>query len=303
MIKSNLLTFFFQKYLNSKDIRNFKNNFFYYVFFRLIRNFLSKNIIIKIYNFKVFGSIKKNRTSYFLLKKCEFGDNSELDLIKKISEKKKIIFFDCGCNYGFYSLFTASLSNKNIIVSIDASKKTLNELIKNIKLNNFYNIKYFNNAISNNDNEIFDFNESEKDWESSLNHKNFDLFSTYKIKSIKIDTILNTINYQDYDVVIKLDIEGNEMKAIQGAEKLIQSTSPLIIVEFSKYIFNNINNIKYLKNFLKKYEYSIYDTSKKKCNVNEILMKINSLKKNRNTIGNYYLIKNSLKNKFLEINV
>ena len=98
--------------MKDKDIRNFKDNLIYYFVFRLLRNFLVQDIILKIYNFKVFGSINKNKTSYFLLKKCEFGDYHELNIIKKFSEKKKILFLDCGCNYGFYSLYVASLNKK-----------------------------------------------------------------------------------------------------------------------------------------------------------------------------------------------
>ena len=72
-----------------------------------------------------FWKYKKNKTSYFLLKKCEFGDYHELNTIKKISNKNKILFIDCGCNYGFYSFYSASLSNKNKIIAIEAKKKLL----------------------------------------------------------------------------------------------------------------------------------------------------------------------------------
>ena len=43
----------------------------------------------------------KIRLRIFLLKKCEFGDYHELNTIKKISDNDKVLFLDCGCNYGF----------------------------------------------------------------------------------------------------------------------------------------------------------------------------------------------------------
>ena len=101
MIKSKFITSIFQKFLINRDIRKFKKSLIYYFLFRAIRNFLSKNIILNIYNFKVYGSTNKNKTSYFLLKKCEFGDYHELNTIKKISDNSKVLFLDCGCNYGF----------------------------------------------------------------------------------------------------------------------------------------------------------------------------------------------------------
>ena len=152
MIKSKLITSIFQKYLSNKDIRIFKKSFTYYFLFRILRSFLSQNIILNIYNFKVYGSIDKNKTSYFLLKKCEFGDIHELSIIKKISGKNKILFLDCGCNYGFYSLYAASLSRANKIISVEASKNALREFNKNLKLNNFLNISSHNKAISDSNN-------------------------------------------------------------------------------------------------------------------------------------------------------
>ena len=152
MTKSKFLTSLFQKFLNDRDIEDL-NRTFYYLLFRLIRNFLAYDLIIKIYNFKIFGSIKKNKTSYFLLKKCEFGDYEELQTIKKFSEKKKLLFLDCGCNYGFYSFYTSSISKDNLVISIEASRKTSEIFRKNLSLNNSTNINLYNKAISDKDDE------------------------------------------------------------------------------------------------------------------------------------------------------
>jgi FkbM family methyltransferase len=296
VIKSDFLTFIFQKYLNKGDIRDFKHNFIYYLIFRFVRNFLSRDLILQIYNFKVYGSVNKNKTSYFLLKKCEFGDYHELYIIKKYSDLNKLLFIDCGCNYGFYSFYTASLSEKNKIISIEASKDTSKEFNKNLNLNNFKNINFFNNAVSDISKKNISFYESVNDWESSQAHYNFAINSELKVETIKIDNILVNYLLNDYVVVIKLDIEGNEINAIKGALEVIKKSDPLIIMEFSKYIFKNRDNINYLKNFLVKYDYSIYDTNYNKKNLDDILNMLKNLKKRYKTIGNFYLIKNFSKN-------
>ena len=293
MIKSKLITSIFQKYIINRDIRIFKKSLIYYLLFRIIRNFLTQNIILNIYNFKVYGSNNKNKTSYFLLKKCEFGDYHELNTIKKISNQNKILFLDCGCNYGFYSLYVASLSHENKIISIDASKNTLKEFRKNLSLNNFLNIKIYNNVISNQDGQIITFKESEKDWESSITHQNYKSYLSSIIKSVKIDTLVQDYNLEKYKIIIKLEIEGNEMNAIQGSLELIKKSSPFIIIEFSKYIFNKKDNIEYLKDFLLRYDYSIFDTNNKKRNLDNILTTLENLEKRHQTIGNFYLVKNS----------
>jgi len=257
VIKSKVITGIFQRYLSNRDIRVFKKSFFYYFIFRIIRNFLINDIIIKIYNFKIFGSIKKNYTSYFLLKKCEFGDYHELNTIKRFSNYKKIFLIDCGCNYGFYSLYTASVSIKNYVISIEASFQTSNEFLKNLKLNNFKNISFLNKAVSDIDNQELHFNESENDWESSLSHDQFKLKTVNKVKTTKIDTLIQPYTLDDYQLFIKLDIEGHEMNAIDGALKTIEKFSPIIIIEFSKYIFDKSENTVFLKTFLKNFDYQI----------------------------------------------
>jgi FkbM family methyltransferase len=296
VIKSKFITSKFQSLLDDKDIRLYKNKLIYYLIFRIIRNFLSKDLIVNIYNFKIFGSIKKNKTSYFLLKKCEFGDYHELKIIKKISNKNKILLLDCGCNYGFYSFYTASLSKNNFVISIEASVITSKEFLKNLELNKLKNIDFYNNAISDTEAETIFFNESENDWESSQAHNNFKTKKITNIKSMKIDYLPNIFNFEDYNTIIKLDIEGNEIKAIKGGLKFIDKTSPIIIIEFSKYIFDKKSNIEYLNFFLLNYNYSIFSTGGKKMSLDEIINKISKLTRRYKTIGNYYLIKNSSSN-------
>ena len=60
-MKQNFFSKILQKYLSNKDIRKLKNNLFYYLFFRLIRNFLKGDIKIKAYNFFINASVKKKQ--------------------------------------------------------------------------------------------------------------------------------------------------------------------------------------------------------------------------------------------------
>ncbi len=293
MNKSNLITRLFQKYLKNRDIEDLRGNFYYYLLFRLCRKFLNNYIEIKIGNFKIFASNNKNKTSYFLLKKCHFGDDHELKTIKKFSKLKKIFLLDCGANYGFYSFYTSSLSVQNKIIAFEASTNTSKEFKANLALNDFNNIKLENLAVTNNENEILSFNESVKDWESSLSNNNFFNSISQKIKTTKIDYILKNQNLDQYYLFIKLDIEGKEFDAIRGGLDIIKKYSPLIIIELSKYnLDNNKDNLDFLDSFLEKFDYSIYTTNNQKIKSTKILDLLKNLDENHQTIGNYYLIKN-----------
>ena len=291
----NIITQYFQNFIKNKDIRNFQNNYYYYLLFRLVRKFLNSYLEVKIFNFKILASNKKNKTSHALLKKCDFDDQSELQLINLISKKRKIFLIDCGCNYGFYSFYTASLSKQNFVIAVEASITTAKDFEKNLKVNKFNNIILKKLAISNIDNMTVPFNESENDWESSLTHNEFDKKKIIKIKTQKIDTILKNKKIDDYFLFIKLDIEGNELQAIEGAKNTIKKFNPIIIIELSSYILKKNKNLNYLKFFLKEFDYNIYDTKKKLVSLNNIIKLIKKLDTQHKTIGNYYLINNGIK--------
>jgi len=296
----NIITQYFQNFIKNKDIRNFQNNYYYYLLFRLVRKFLNSYVEVKIFNFKILASNKKNKTSHALLKKCDFDDQSELQLINLISKKRKIFLIDCGCNYGFYSFYTASLSKQNFVIAVEASITTAKDFEKNLKVNKFNNIILKKLAISNIDNMTVPFNESENDWESSLTHNEFDKKKIIKIKTQKIDTILKNKKIDDYFLFIKLDIEGNELQAIEGAKNTIKKFNPIIIIELSSYILKKNKNFDYLKFFLKEFDYNIYDTKKKLVTLNNIIKLIKKLDTQHKTIGNYYLINNGIKSQIFQ---
>ena len=289
----NYITKFFQNLIKNKDIRIFEKNYYYYLFFRLIRNFLNCYIEVTIYNFKILASNKKNKISNALLKKCHFDNQRELEMISKICKKNKIFLIDCGCNYGFYSFYTASLSDQNSVIAIEASLTTAKDFEKNLNLNKFNNIILKNSAISNIDNITINFNESKNDWESSLTHNEFDEKKVSKIKTLKIDTIIKNQKLDNYSLLIKLDIEGHELQALEGAKKTIEKYKPIIIMELSTYIFNkNHNAFDRLNSFLDEFDYSIYSIKNILTSIEDIVILINSLDSDNKTIGNYYLISN-----------
>ena len=291
MKKLNILTKIFQNYIKDKDIRTFKKNIFYFFFYRLLRNFFNHSLVVKIQNFYVLSSHKKNKASYSLIQKCDFFDVAEIQLIKRVSKTNQICFVDCGSNFGFYSLFVMSLSPNNRVISIEASAKTNQEFKENLLLNNFKNIKNINLAVSDKDNDIVELKESEKDWESSIIELDYNVKNLSKVKTIKIDTILSKENLDGKKLIFKIDVEGSDLNVLAGAEKSIKLFKPLIIIEFSKYILNNKEfDYDYLDTFLKVNDYKIYDNYGKNIKLYDILSRLDKLDKYHKTIGNYYLV-------------
>ena len=292
MEKQNFLSKILQRYISNKDIRDFKGNLFYYIFYRAIRKFLKGNIKVQICNFFINASTNKNNMSNSLLNKCYFGDETILLVIKKISDQKKTFLLDCGSNYGFYSFYLASLSVGNQVLAFEASPKTLASFKANLDLNNFKNINFRNVAISEISGKFVSFYESHNDWESSATHNQFKNTKIVTIETTTIDQELLNKDLNNFAVIIKLDIEGNEFNAIQGGKDTILKYEPLITIELSRYNFNNQNyNFDYFKNFLNDSKYKIYDDKLVLLNIETLIDRIGSLDQSHQTIGNYFLIK------------
>ena len=292
MEKQNFLSKVLQKYISNKDIRDFKGNFFYYIFYRIVRKFLKGNIKVRICNFFINASTNKNNMSNGLLNKCYFGDETILLVIKKISDQKKIFLLDCGSNYGFYSFYVASLNLNNRSLAFEASLKTFNSFKANLELNHFRNIDYKNLAVSEVSGKFISFYESHNDWESSATHDKFQNNKITSVETTTIDKELYKKDLSDFVVIIKLDIEGNEFNAIQGCKDTILRYEPLITIELSRYNFNNQNyNFDYFRKFLNDSKYKIYDDKLVPLNIEILIDRIGNLDQSHQTIGNYFLIK------------
>ena len=197
-------------------------------------------------------------------------------------------------HFGFYSFFTASLSEDNQIISIEASRNTLDEFNKNLTINNFSNIEVLNKAVMDLDNKKLIFNESEKDWESSFISNKFSVKKKIEIETVTIDKILVSENLDKKLLILKIDVEGADFNVLEGAKNTIRINKPLIVIEFSKYIFKNEKfDYQYLNNFLKVFNYQIYGKRGEKHTVNEILNLLDNLDNAHDTIGNYYLVSNN----------
>jgi FkbM family methyltransferase len=199
---------------------------------------------------------------------------------------------DCGSNYGFYSFYAASLHIDNQVLAFEASPKTFNSFKANLELNNFRNVNYRNVAISEVSGKFISFYESHNDWESSATHNKFKNNKIVTIETTTIDQELSKKDLKSFVVTIKLDIEGNEFNAIQGGKDTILRYEPLIIIELSRYNFNNQNyNFDYFKKFLNDSRYKVYDDKLFSLNIVTLIDKIGSLDQSHQTIGNYFLIK------------
>lgn len=201
-----------------------------------------------------------------------YGDNylqyDEIILTSLINEEE--FFIDVGANIGHLSL--AIVKNKKAIgIAIEANPKTFEVLKKNIELNKSETlITYLNYAVSDNDEEILLIQDSNSDDCNSViqgnNMEDGDHIykvkhkKTIPIKSIKLDTIANNYNITNKLRLLKIDVEGFELKVLIGSIKLLKITE-LIYFEYWEKLTRKYG---YDKNelfaFLEKEGFCLYST-------------------------------------------
>jgi FkbM family methyltransferase len=154
-------------------------------------------------------------------------------------------FIDVGANIGYYSLLASKVvGNSGHIIAIEPSSRDYNRLLGNVKNNNLEKlISTHNLAITD---EISGYAKLSIACEerSAINtigtefsFKSVDKICTETVKVISIDELLRKYNLSRVDV-LKLDIEGSELKALLGARGTIEKFHPAIMLGV------NVNSLK-----------------------------------------------------------
>jgi len=283
-----MFSFFFQKIVNNFQFK--KNIKYYYILFSIFKLFIKEKIIISFKKYKFYTSPNKKDLSRWILKNLKQWDEKNIKIIIKFIKKYNASFIDCGCNFGAYSIPIAKKFKNKKIYAFDASEKAIKEIKKNIALNNIKNIQYFNFGIGQkNDKKVF--NQNLEDFSNTGSYrfsnkkigKKIDIFSLDYLLKKKIIKLNST-------VILKIDIEGYDFLALQGMTKIIKNHNVIIFFELSKILIRNTKNfkIKFI-NFLKKQNLKFYDLNLKDRNIILELKKLENLKKNQETLGDFIL--------------
>jgi FkbM family methyltransferase len=157
--------------------------------------------------------------------------------IDKIYDKIDVIqkgdtILDIGASIGWYTCKIADLVGENgRIIAIEPEVKNFYYLMKNVKDNNFKNVEFLNLG-------VWSFKKKasliSKKYTSSLNNslKLRNIGESKSIINIQLDTIDNIIknlNLEKIDL-IKMDVEGAEVEAIQGAKTTLKKTNDLDLI-------------------------------------------------------------------------
>jgi len=137
---------------------------------------------------------------------------------------------DVGANVGYFTALAAlTVGVHGVVHSFEASPDTYQKLQVLAKNNLYGNIQTYNYAVSDEDG-IAELHcgPANHTGISSIRNLGVKTSSTVKISSIRLDSIMDSISPIR---LIKIDIEGAEVLALQGMKSLIVRDSPYVIAE------------------------------------------------------------------------
>ncbi|MFV8271457.1 FkbM family methyltransferase [Flavobacterium sp. GT2N3] len=204
--------------------KNFKrSNFLRSLIKKIIGN---DKIEIAFNNFKVKAGIKTALETDVIFD--SYNEVMILELIKTYA-LKGYDFIDIGANIGLHSL-TAANSNSDIeIYSFEPEPYNYQNLIKNIVLNQYLNIRPFKMGLRNfTVNKTLNINEG---WNKGKHSLKLNFEGSNKKINIPISTLDSfRENIKCKNLIIKIDVEGFEKEVIEGAKFVLYQTENIILI-------------------------------------------------------------------------
>ena len=180
------------------------------------------------------------------------GHRSLIHQIRICPNKDTMI--DIGANVGFFSLFASHYFSK--VISFEPTPQTFSFLKNNIRLSSIKNITALPYGISNKtgtgiitENPInqggnsLNLNEEDKLKTDEYSHFSMSDFKKHTIELVTLDDFIKNNNINNVGF-IKIDVEGHEEKALQGAKQTLEKFQPIVFCEVtSRKQFTPISNI------------------------------------------------------------
>lgn len=206
-------------------------------------------------------------------------------------------FLDVGANIGYYSIKGKIFNPDLDVYSFEILDFNASILNKNIELNKL-NISVQPVAVSNTNNTI-KINVAPEDTVdvgySVTDSKNLEGYNTISKKSITLDRFAEIKNIEHEEILIKMDIEGHEPAALEGAKNLLKNNQPYLIIEIVRK-----STVKKINEIFKNLDYNYYWISKGNLIEQD---KIRVLDQRPNHSNNYLLSPVSKTNKLKKLNL
>lgn len=183
------------------------------------------------------------------------GDTHYLGAIQKHFEPETIAIFksfcqnnfqilDLGANIGLTAIALANICTQGKVAAIEPMPPTFAMLKKNLLYSNMHNVKAYNFAVGNKeDTVIMQGSHSFLAGAFISNvHKNEAQDLSEKVPVKRLDDTFDLFDMDQVDFM-KIDVEGYELFALEGAKKILNRFKPIVYLEMNHWCLNVMQRI------------------------------------------------------------
>lgn len=159
-------------------------------------------------------------------------------LISELSNSR--CFVDVGTHLGYYTCLASKILTKGYIYGFEMDKLSFNLLKKNINLNNIKNVNVFNYAVGDTEGVVKFAKLKYPSSELSISmggSSRKDLMVS--VRSITLDDFFE--NKALKPDVVKIDVEGAEMKVLKGMKNLLEKNDIKLYLEIHPWNYKSFN--------------------------------------------------------------
>ncbi len=168
------------------------------------------------------------------------------------------IVFDVGASTGIYALIAATYNPIIKVYAFEPAPRTFDCLKNNVEINKLQNLYIDSIAITNYDgNDTFYITSHDIPIDSSLRQDHRKVHKAISVHVLTLDTFVKTNNIEKVDL-IKMDVEANEYKVLEGATNILEKDKPIIISEVLER-----KTVKFFNSILDNYGYKYFWISNK----------------------------------------
>jgi FkbM family methyltransferase len=206
-------------------------------------------MILNRFDYRMVGPDQAIGVGHQLLETAAF-DPVEVEMAVQILEMRRryhgdgVVAIDCGANIGVHTVeWATAMTGWGSVVAIEAQERLYYALAGNIALNNCFNAICMNAAVSSDNGTmkipVPDYLTASSFGSLELRERAGNEFIGQAVdyaddKMIVIQKMkLDTLNLPRVDL-IKIDIEGMEMEALEGAREIIEKSCPALLIESIK---------------------------------------------------------------------
>lgn len=139
--------------------------------------------------------------------------------------------FDVGANIGFTALKLAQRATNGSVFAFEPDADNYQRCVRNVELNAFNNVKVFNIGLGD------EAGVKDLEWRTPSNRGGHRIAAKkvdgHPVELRKLDDVVRDLNVAAVDLV-KIDVEGYELKVLKGAESTLRRFKPTLFIELDE---------------------------------------------------------------------